>query len=63
MECEKKQTWQKKQKQKQNKTKNKNGMKSLNCFDKIEMLKTIIGCRIKSFLPIENMNVEKLRDT
>ena len=25
------------------------------------MSKNTIGCRIKSFIPIENMNVEKLR--
>ena len=67
MECEKKTNQAKKQnktKQKQNKTKqNKNGMKPWNCSDKIKMPKNAIGFRIKSFIPIENMNIEKLRDT
>ena len=36
--------------------------KPSNCSDKIKMPKSTTGCRIKSFLPVENMNVEKLRD-
>ena len=27
------------------------------------MPKSTTGCRIKSFIPVENMNVEKLRET
>ena len=33
--------------------------KSSNCSNKIVMPKSTTGCRIKSFLPIENMNIEK----
>ena len=36
--------------------------KPSNCSNKIKMPKSTTGCRIKSFLPVENMNVEKLRD-
>ena len=37
--------------------------KPSNCSDKIKMPKSTTGCRIKSFIPVENMNVEKLIDT
>ena len=34
-----------------------------NCSDEIKMPKSTTEYRIKSFIPIENMNVEKLRDS
>ena len=37
--------------------------KPSNCSDKIKMSKNTTGCQIESFIPIENMNVEKLRAT
>ena len=37
--------------------------KSPNCSNKIKMPKSTTGCRIKSFTPTENMNVETLRLT
>ena len=36
--------------------------KPSNCSDKIKMPKSSTGCRIKSIIPVENMNIEKLRD-
>ena len=36
--------------------------KPSNCSDKIKMPKSTTGCWIKSFIPVENMNVAKLRD-
>ena len=35
--------------------------KSSTCSNKIKMPKSSTGCRIKTFIPVENMNVEKLR--
>ena len=35
--------------------------KSSTCPNKIKMPKSTTGCRIKCFIPIENMNVEKCR--
>ena len=35
-------------------------MKSSNYSNKIKMVNSTSGCRIKSFIPIENMNVEQL---
>ena len=35
----------------------------LNCSNKIKMPKNATACQIKSFVPTENMNVEKLRIT
>ena len=37
--------------------------KSSNCSNKIKMSKSTTGCRIKSFIRIENMNVKKFRAT
>ena len=37
--------------------------KASNYSDEIKMLKSITGCRIKSFIPVENMNVKKLIDS
>ena len=37
--------------------------KASNYSDEIKMLKSIAGCRIKSFIPVENMNVKKLIDS
>ena len=37
--------------------------KPSNCFDKLEMPRSTTGCRIKSFMSVQIMNVEKLRDT
>ena len=37
--------------------------KPSNCSDEIKMSKSTTGCQIESFIPIENMNVEKLRAT
>ena len=38
-------------------------MKSSNHTNKIKMPKSTAGCRVKSFIPTENINIEKLRDT
>ena len=38
-------------------------MKPSNCCDKIKMPTSTTGSRIKSFIPVENTNVEKLIDT
>ena len=35
--------------------------KSSTCSNKTKMLKSTTGCRIKNFIPTENMNFEKLR--
>ena len=40
-----------------------NCTKPSNCSDKIKMSNSTTGCQIKSFIPVENMNVEKLRET
>ena len=37
--------------------------KPSNCSNRIKMPKSTTGCQIKSFIQVENMNVEKLRDT
>ena len=37
--------------------------KSSTCSNTIKMPKHTTGCRIRSFMPIENMNVEELRAT
>ena len=35
--------------------------KSSNCSNKIKMSKSTTGCQTNSFIPVENLNVEKLR--